>query len=782
VFETPANKSGGSFSLDYRRIVHRVVRFWYMVALSLLFGVIIAYLANRYTTRIYPIMCSILIRESEENADAKFLYNNSLVSPYRNYFNELYIIRSYPLMTKVVEELNFNVKIQKEGDIKVTEQYNAVPFLIKVLDKKNATRIKLQYIGNNTFKCSGKGVDDDTQFAANESVNCQGVSFSILPTGNLETIKNQKFQVNFYDAEDVAGNYINRLKISWAESGSSVVNLSINGEIPQKEIDFLNRLIERYQKYDLDKKSLAALHSLEFIDGQLAKIGDTLRMFENALENFKKKNFVTDLSIESQQLYDQVKEISNQKTLLIYGENYYKYVEEYLKKNNAYDQVLLPSNIGITDEVLSNLVTNLINAQTELNAVSLAATKPNPMVNEKAQLLKSTISDIKNQIFEAISSQRATDKIRITGFEKQIAVLEGKLRSLPAAERTLVNIQRNYSLNEALYTFLQQKRAEAGISKASTTSDIIVVNPPRIAGGAITPQVTQNYAIGVGSGLFVPILIFVLIELLNTRVQSKDDIEKITGIPFIGSIGHNNSNSSLVVVSRPKSALAESFRALRSNLNYFTEGKDKKIFMVTSSLSGEGKSFTTINLATVFSLAGKKTLIIGADLRRPKIFDDFGLNNEKGLSVYLSGLVKLEEIIQPTNIENLHVISGGPVPPNPSELLLNSRMDALINELKDVYDFILMDTPPLALITDGLVLSKYADHTVYIVRQNYTPRSVLQAATEIYVSGKIQNLSIVLNDVLRSGPGYGYGYAYDYGYGYGARRKKRSSNYYDEDN
>jgi capsular exopolysaccharide synthesis family protein len=480
-------------------------------------------------------------------------------------------------------------------------------------------------------------------------------------------------------------------------------------------------------------------------------------------------------------LYDELKLLNEQKSAVVFAVNYYNYLDSYLRKKNDYAQIILPSSIGIADEILNTLVTQLVTLQTELNLLPGSKELQNPMINERAGKLGKAVSETRSQIVEAINTLRTTDKIKITGIDQQTTRLTDRLGKLPGIQRRLVNIQRNYTFNENMYTFLQEKKAEAGISQASTTSDIIVVNPPRIAGGAITPQVSQNYFIGIAAGLLIPFLAFILLELVNTKIQSKEDIEKISSIPFIGGIGHNANGNNLVVYKKPKSAMAESFRALRSNLNYFTEGKDRKILMVTSSLSGEGKSFTTINLATVFSLAGKKTIIVGADLRKPKIFEDFDLGNERGLSTYLSGMSSLDEVIQHTSVEYLDMISGGPVPPNPSELLMGERMEKLMNELKTRYDYVLMDTPPLSLITDGLVLSKFADHTIFIVRQNYTPRTALSMVEEIYQSGKIDHISLVLNDVYRTGPGYGYtGYSYGY-YDYGYYGKKSGSGGYYQD-
>jgi capsular exopolysaccharide synthesis family protein len=767
-------------TLDYKRVLFRALRFWYVVVLSLLIGLVVAYLINRYTTRIYPVTASIIIREPAENTDARFLYNNPLVNQYRNYYNEPYIIRSYPLIQGVVESLNFQVVIRKEGNFKDSEQYT-LPLDIELDSKDRFGSLILEIVDQNTFKCFVPGTENNAVFRFGEKANCSGFVFTVKQHGDISKFKGDQFTVIINRPESVAARYIGNLKVSWAQQGSSVVNLDLTGPIPQKEIDFLNALISHYHQYDLEKKSQAASRSLIFIEEQLATIGDSLRLYENAMERFKQKNFVTDLSAEAQQLYDQLKTLEEQRGVVTYANNYYTYLEQYMREKKDFAQVILPSSIGVDDGILNTMVSQLMSLQTELNGLPRSKELQNPQLTAKADRIQEGLRQTRLQIVESLVNLRNTDKIKLRGIQQQIQAIQVQLRTLPITQRKLVNLQRNYTFSENMYNFLQQKKAEAGISKASTTSDIIVVNPPRQGGGPITPKVNQNYITYGLAGFALPFLAFVLVEMLNNKVQSKEDIEKLCTIPFIGGIGHNQGPGNLVVFEKPKSGMAEAFRALRSNLNYFTEGKDKKIFMITSSISGEGKSFTTINLATVFAMSGKRTLIVGADLRKPKLFDDFGLNNDVGLSNYLSGLSPLEKVIQRTPVENLDIISGGPVPPNPSELLLNERMDVLVSQLKDVYDFILIDTPPLALITDGLVLAKYANHTVFIVRQNYSPKNIVRAAEEIYSSGKIRNMSVVLNDVYRTGPGYGYGnygYAY-YGYGYAYYgRKGKSDDYY----
>jgi capsular exopolysaccharide synthesis family protein len=261
-----------------------------------------------------------------------------------------------------------------------------------------------------------------------------------------------------------------------------------------------------------------------------------------------------------------------------------------------------------------------------------------------------------------------------------------------------------------------------------------------------------------------------MLELLNTRVQSKEDVEKFTTVPFIGGVGHKSSDNNAVVLSSPKSAVAESFRALRSNLYYFLGDKKNVIVLISSSISGEGKTFTTINLASVLALSGKRTLIVGADMRKPKIYGDFKLKNDRGLSSYLVGLNSFDEVVQSTGEANMDLISGGPVPPNPSELVLNGRMHEFLAEAKLRYDYIIVDSPPLAIVADAFVLNEHADHMIFVTRQDYTPKQLLKSFDEHYKSNRLKHVSLLLNDIFKSGPGYGYGYSYGYGYGYGKRK------------
>jgi capsular exopolysaccharide synthesis family protein len=773
-------RQGQPFNIDFKRILYRAIQFWYLVVLSLMVALVIAFLNTRYATRIYPVSASILIKEKEETSEGKLLYNNPLVSGFRNYLNELYLIRSYPLIQRTLESLNFGVAFYNEGNVLTTELYKPQVKVI-VIDNGGvkSSRFYFEILDSHQFQLTSESEQEQQSvtFNFNDTIEFKGLSlvFSITQDYFNYVKPNERLIFTYTDPELLTGAYVSRLRASWAEEGAGVINLSIDGSNPSKEIDFLTGLIAQYQRYDLEKKNGVASRTIDFISDQLVGISDSLRNVERQLERFKNNNIMTNLSEEAERLYTKAEGLESQRAELIIRKNYYKYLSEYLKQSKNLDQIILPTSVGISDPILTALVSSMVELQMQLK---MNTKSENPI----AAGTKRKLDEIRRDVVESVRNQESTDKIKQDYLDKQIRAIEKQLNFLPVAERQLVSIQRNYSLLENLYIFLLQKKAEAGISRASTSTDITIINYPMQAGEAISPKPSKNYTLAFVVGLSLPVLAFLLLEFFNNKVQSKEDVEKFTTIPFIGGVGHKSSSNNLEVLTHPKTSISESFRALRSNLNYFLGKQEKAVIMITSSISGEGKTFTSINLASVVTLSGKKTLIVGADMRRPKLFSDFNLTNDIGLSSYLANIAGFDEIVQKTSFPNLDLVSGGPVPPNPAELLLTPAMKNFVEEARKRYDYIIIDTPPMAIVTDAFVIADMVDHTLFLVRQNYTPKNLLKTTQDFYTSGKMKNISIVLNDIYRSGPGYGYGYnyGYGYGYGYGYTRRKNGYGYYSE--
>jgi uncharacterized protein involved in exopolysaccharide biosynthesis len=468
--------------------------------LSLIMALVGAFLVNRYSTKIYPVTASLIVKEADDISGAELLYNNPLLNFQRNYLNEIYILKSYPLVQRVIEDLKFDVTFYREGNILTTETYEYVPIdIIPIRDSIDGPiNFDFELINEDQFKVKTSTEADSDRwkvFTFGDTIRFAGFAgvFRLTDTKNLNRIRNSILIFSYTPAEEVAKRYIQALDAEWAEEGAGVINLSINGSNPEKASDFMTRLIIQYQDNDLKIKNEAATRTVEFISEQLEGISDSLRLVERELERFKDKNVVTDLKGEALRLYEKIEEFEGQKAQLNISKSYYNYLIDYIERNQDLHQIILPSSVGITDPILSSLVAKMNELQLD---IKLLGKRENPLVAEGIR----RINEMKKDIIESVRNQLSTDRIKLDFINKQVSEIEKQLGYLPLAERTLVAIQRNYALQENLYIFLLQKRSEAAISKASNASDIIVVNPPRFA-GPISPKVNRNYFIGGLLGL-----------------------------------------------------------------------------------------------------------------------------------------------------------------------------------------------------------------------------------------------------------------------------------------
>jgi capsular exopolysaccharide synthesis family protein len=764
--------------IDIQRIIFLVLKYWYFIVLSLLLALTLAYLLNRYTVRIYPVSMTILIKDEPEkdNSIVDLLYNGRGFTPGKNYLNEEILLKSYPLIKKAVDSLDFSMSVWKEGDIKTTEIY-PTPFTVAFDSLASNTtygiKFKLKTIDQEYFELSEiNRVSKFKKYKYGTFIEIDGTKFKINKPKLSTLVKGDIYEIRFVNNAAIAYSYTGRLNISWLQKGASILRLSVNGPTPAKEADFLLQLAKTYQRDDLAEKNESANRTIEFIDNQLQTIRDSLVTLETSLQQFKELNYVTGLKDEAVRFYDKVENLSKEKAQLLIQKKYLDYLSDYVKDRNNYDQLTVPASFNVNSEVLTAQVQQLIDLQLKKNSLLRNSTDQNPFIIE----INQKITDVKKSLIETIFSLNASLNLALNSTNIEISRVEKQLSKLPKAEREYISLNRLFKLSEDLYLILMEKKAEASITQASNTSDIAIVNPPSI-GGSVTPKTRQNYIFAIFLGLGIPIGLIVLIDLFNDKIKFKEDIEKYTTIPFMGVIGHNQKEQNLIVEAAPRSAISESFRSVRSNLNFFISDIPNKVILITSALSGEGKTFFSNNLALIHAFSGKKTVLIGADMRRPKILKDFDIREDIGLSDYLAGGASISEVVQTTRFENLHIINSGTVPPNPSELLLKPATKKLIDELKKVYDYVIIDSPPIGLVTDALILTSYADHTMYVVRQGFTPVATVKNIEEMHASGKFSGISIIFNDISVNKYGYSYGYSYGYGYGYG---NGYGSGYYSE--
>ncbi len=541
-----ASKQG--IAVDFKRVLARAIRFWYLFVLSIAICFAIAFIKNRYSERIYPVNASIIIKEQQEISGGKLLYDNPLVSYYRNYYNELYLIKSYPLIQSAIDELDFETSFHREGNFLVSESYKSVPVKASVAKERSALSAQFYFtvLDDSYFELRPTGEFDEEKnpelvqkFLFGDSVTYNNLHLVFRKTGSVQSVKDIQYIFKYTHPKLMVGGYVGKLNADWAQERAGVINLSSTGPLVQKEIDFLAGVIAQYQIYDLDKKNQTASLSIDFINRQLSGISDSLRRAEMKVQGFKNKNLMTDLNQEASHLYERIKDLELQKTQLTISDRYFNYLTDYLGTQQSVDQVILPTSVGIQDNILSALVEEMVRIQTSLKLVTNSEQSSNPLILDK----KKRVMELRANISEAVKNQKAVNKITLDFIANSVRDLERQMNDLPDIERQYIRIKRDFALLENLYVFLLQKRAEVSISKAANTSDIVVVNPPMQSGGPISPKTSQNYSFAMFIGFGVPLAFCFLLEIFNNRVQSREDIEKITRIPFIGGVGHKKTGS-----------------------------------------------------------------------------------------------------------------------------------------------------------------------------------------------------------------------------------------------
>lgn len=771
----------------------RILANWKWFVATIAIAMAIAYYFNISSQKIYGLKTTIAVNEKQNplfSSGTNIAFNWGGVSDKVESIRKALISRSHN--EKVIGRLNFYVDYLKDGRFRREDAYGETPFTLKLQPNQYQllnTLIKIDFIDNERFELSVDFAESATYklinykdeslqnlegyktrfskiFLIDEYINLPFLKAQIETKNDAKNLKGQLFYIQLRSIDQVAGEYQNVRATGL--TGTSLIELSLSGPNKNRIVDYLNETVKVLAEHELDEKTNYARSTKEFIDAQFKNTSDSLKLIEDNIGKFKQDNLIYELSAEGSQIFSQTTSLDKIQEQLSDRIVYFNNLENYIKTHTNFTNIPAPAIINIEDGSISGMVGKLTELSIKKDQLSKEVTANHPSLIAINQEVETT----RNVLLENITSLKNATKISLNNSRNRLNNYNYELNKLPKKEQKLLNFQRKYRLTESNYVFLMQKRYEADIAIAASVSDISVLDSAKDTGqGSILPRTQFNYMVALLLGTILPLFVVIAKEVLDTRIHSTEDIEKISPIPILGVVGNNGTDSNLAVFTKPKSGVAESFRALRSNIQFlFTRStKDKcKTIIVTSSVSGEGKTFVSINMATVFALGGKKTILVGLDLRKPRIFDDFEITNEKGVVNYLIGEENIDAIIKKTKIPNLDVITSGPVPPNPSELLINSATDELINNLKENYDYIILDTPPIGLVSDAVELLKYADSTLYIVRQMYSQKGMLKMINEKYIKEEVSNISIVLNDFtmkLRYGSYYGNGYGYGYGYG-----------------
>jgi tyrosine-protein kinase Etk/Wzc len=758
--------------LTFKELLLKYVRFLPLFVISLALALLVAYVYLRYTTPIYQSTGALIVKEdngsgggnsTSDRFQQMFVLDNSI-----NVKNEIEILRSRPLMRRVVEDLNLNITYFVIGKIKESNIYIASPIRIEILeiaDSSNSFILPILVQDNKTFTIGERKILFGEKFENEFGV----FRLNYNPIATLS----KEYRIVWSPTPSVISQMISKLNVAPGAS-AGVIQISFEATNPQLAADVIDQLMKEYQVATREDKNETNRRMLEFIDDRMKKVERELDSVTGSLLRYQRDNNLINSESQSGNFFSRLEKTDDAINEERVQDNIAVMIDNYISNGeNAFN--LVPSTLGLSDATLSTLIGAYNVAQLDRKALIDANT---PVTNVKVRQKESEIERLRINIRESLQNLRKSIQASINRLEQRNSAVMTQVRSLPLKEQALLEIKTQQQTKQTIYNLLLEKREQTQISLAGTISNMKVIEEASANSMPIKPKPSNVYLISFIAGLALPALFVFGMELFNDKVTSRNDIEKVTAVPIVGEIGHSYLGNNLIVKPNQRSIVAEQFRIIRSNLQYILANSPKPVILVTSSFSGEGKSFLSTNLGAVLSLANKKTIILEFDIRKPKILSHLGMPKKPGITNFLLGTVKVEDLSVPVpGYENLFVLPCGPVPPNPSELLLDPKLNELFAYLKQHFDTVVIDTAPVGMVSDAMSLSRFADSTLYMVRQGHTYKKQILLIDEFHTEKKLPKISIVLNDV-KAQTRYGYyGYGrYGYGYGYGAK-----SGYFTED-
>jgi tyrosine-protein kinase Etk/Wzc len=751
---------------DIKRIISQYTRHWYLFLAGILLAVGVAFLYLRYyAVPQYNVYSTLLIKDDKSGkslANADALNDLSSFKSTRNIDNETEVIKSKSLMRRVVSELGLATSYYIEGRVTDKEVYGtALPFkIIPTLLKDNSAgnTLTINTKAGDTFELSDS--EGRATFKFGQIITKPYGSFTVVATAPAVTA-GVKVIVRFQNIQQIADSYSRAISIQPINKNASILYLSLNDPIPEKAKDVVNKLMDVYNQEAVEDKNLMATNTLKFLDERLRYITSDLSDVEKTVENYKSSNNLTDVSTQASSYTEQASSYNTQLSEWAIQIEVLESIEKYLQK--AGDQSsTVPSTLGIKDETLLVLIGQFNQLQLERERM-LRTTQPgNPLVQNIAEQLV----ELRVKILENLRNIKRGLLITSNNLKSNVGQFQSKIRKVPGMERELLQINRQQSIKQSIYSYLLQKREETAISLAATASVARVLDPAMGGDYPISPNGQIIYLMAFLLGLGIPFAVLYVASLLNNKVRFQQDVTAITDAPIIGEIAHNTQDT-VVVTKGSRSSIAEMFRLVRANLNFVTMGQNKLTLLITSGRSGEGKTFFSINLAASLAITGKRVVLLDLDLRNPTIAKKLRLGEGPGITDYLvSDTVSIKNIIRSTQeAPDLSVISAGSLPPNPAELIMSAKFTHLLAELKESFDYIIIDTPPVGQVADAFTISSLSDYTIYLARYNYTQKAWLTIVKNIYKDKLLGQLMLVLNDAKEvNGSNYGYGYEYGYEY------------------
>ncbi len=778
------NNKEDAEEINLREIVFKYLRYWRWFVLSTIVFLILGSVVYLKMDRKFNISTSVLLKENKGSSAQKSsplgsLEELGLLSTTNNIDNEIAVFSSPNLMKQIVLALELQTSYFESGIFRDTEVYKDCPYYARLEDTKpddlqGYIDISLINVGESGVAIEGKYI------VKKEEIRIEGKidklpGFINLPSelGRLYITKrpeankdklNEKYYIKINNAQRVAYNLSKEIQVQSTTKSSSVLTINLDVLNISKGIDILNEVVKIYNANNVQENNEMAVNTSNFINERLDSISIELSGIEDKVVNFKKEQGITDLSTEAKIFVEQTASVEQKRIETETQLKTVELIENFVhKSDNNYK--LIPV-LGITDAGLAEVITKYNESLLVYQRLERSASENNPARERALAELMSTRQSIQS----AINNVKRALNISKSESDKQASQISSRIRSVPTQERGLLEVTRQQQVKQALYLYLMQVREETSITMASTSDKAKVITDPIIPDDPVSPKKNIIFLAAFLIGIIAPVIIIYIKDLLQLNISSREELEKLSDVTVIGEIMKKEEEDIIVVRENRTTPIVELFRTLRNNIQFVLDEPEKKIILVTSTVPGEGKTFVSINLAASFALSDKKILLIGMDIRNPKLATDMNFAKSAGLTSYLSGSVQDWKTMlhQTKDLPNLDILQAGAIPPNPNELLMKPSLKRLIDEARTIYDIIIIDSAPIGVVSDTFLISSYANTTVYVTRENVTPKNAITFVNEVHRDQKLPNMYLVINGVetIKNKGRHGrYGYGYTYGYG-----------------
>ncbi len=749
--------------IDLREIFHVILKYKYTVIITALIALLLAAIYVYFKPNVYKATSTIEVSTKSKPLMREDILSAAISGETQDIYTEIAILKSRFVTSMALKEVDLQNHIYGIKNFKKIELYKNSPFRIE-LKKGYDIEFKIIPIDNEKFVLEAKGEDKETkeEIEFDKEVKygewIKNRYFEIKIDKIAQNLKFKEYKYISYDPVYLPDKLRENLFVSQFDKKAAIIEISFEDNIPLRAAEFVNAIANAYLRQSIERKTKEATKKLKFIDKQLKIITKNLQNSASALENFKKKSNTVDLSSETKMLIKKSADLEEKLVDISLKIEVLKTLFNQIKKGEGLENI---SVVGIGEDDSLSLTLSKVKQLQEAIIKKKELLQEFTNIHPKVMKINSVIEELKKSIFNSLKNSLEVLEEQKQIIKDSIEQQKRLINALPENERILANLQRNFEVNEKIYSYLLEKRSEVAITKAATINKNRVIDKAIVPNKHIKPKRKLILVVALITGLILGIFLAFLRAFINTKIESIEDIERATQVPVVAVIPHIKEADILVVLKSLKSGIAEAFRGLRSNLQFMVKKKRSYVVAVTSTVAAEGKTTISVNLSAIISLTNKKVIILNLDMRKPTLHEKFNLSNSKGMSTLLTGNDSLEEVIQHTNYKNLDVITSGPIPPNPSELLESEEFGLIIDKLKNSYDVVILDTPPVGLVTDARVVMDYSDVVLYILRYNYSKKEFIENINKLKKEG-IKGLGIVFNDVksLRKKYGYGYGYGY----------------------